>query len=148
MLWFRNSESPLGNYSAKPNKSFLHLWNKNFLMEIFRNIQIFAFQVLQECSSRSSRNGAVQMLFLTPSRKMFAGTFFYYILNFWLFYKSLFFTMLSEFRFVKRVRFFEGNCVVKWAIISASFCWLWDVLQENLKLKDKLQIWGFASFMI
>ena len=38
-----------------------------------RNIQTFAFKVLQECGSCGSKNGAVQMLFLTPNRKMFAG---------------------------------------------------------------------------
>ena len=42
---------------------------------------------------------------------------------------------------------FERNCIVKWVIFSVSFCWLWDFLLENLKLKDKLQIWGFESFI-
>ena len=40
----------------------LRLWNKNFLTEIYRNMQTFAFKVLQECSSWASRNGAVQIL--------------------------------------------------------------------------------------
>ena len=35
------------------------------------NIQTFAFQVLEESSSWESRNGAVQMFFLTPTRNMF-----------------------------------------------------------------------------
>ena len=43
--------------------------------------------------------------------------------------------MSSELRFVKWVRFFERNCIVKWVIFFASFCWLWDFLLENLKLK-------------
>ena len=43
--------------------------------EIYRNIQTFAFKVLQECSSWVSRNGAVQIVFLTPNRNMFAGKF-------------------------------------------------------------------------
>ena len=47
----------------------------NFFKETFRNIQTFAFKVLQECSSWVSRNGAVQMFFLTPNRNMFAGKF-------------------------------------------------------------------------
>ena len=58
-----------------PDKILLLLWNKNFLTEIYRNIQTFAFKVLQECSSWASRNGAVQMFFLTPNRIMFGGTF-------------------------------------------------------------------------
>ena len=53
----------------------LRLWNKNFLTEIYRNMQTFAFKVLQKCSSWASRNDAVQMFFLTPSRNIFAGKF-------------------------------------------------------------------------
>ena len=30
---------------------------------------------------------------------------------------------------------FERNCIVKWVIFFASFCWLWDFLLENLILK-------------
>ena len=56
-----------------PDKILLRLWNKNFHTEIDRNIQTFAFKVLQECSSWSSRNVAVQMFFLTPNRNIFAG---------------------------------------------------------------------------
>ena len=43
--------------------------------DICSNIQTFAFQVLRECSSWASRNGAVQMFFLTPNRNMLAGKF-------------------------------------------------------------------------
>ena len=50
-----------------PDRSLLRLWKKNFLTDIYRNIQIFPFKVLLECSSWASRNGAVQMFFLTPS---------------------------------------------------------------------------------
>ena len=45
------------------DKALLSLWNKNFLTEIYRNTQAFAFIVLQECVSWTSRNGAVQMFF-------------------------------------------------------------------------------------
>ena len=58
-----------------PDKILLLLWNKNFLTEIYRNIQTFAFKVLQECSSWVSRNDAVQIFFLTPHRNMFARKF-------------------------------------------------------------------------
>ena len=58
-----------------PDLILLNLWNKNFLMGIYRNIQTFAFNVLQECSSWTSRNGVVQMFSMTPSRNMFAGKF-------------------------------------------------------------------------
>ena len=58
-----------------PDKTLLPLWNKNFLKEIYRNIQAFAFKVLQECSSWTSRNGAVQIILLAPNRNMLAETF-------------------------------------------------------------------------
>ena len=42
--------------------SFLRLWNKNFVTEIYRKCSFWAF-----------RNGALQMFYLTPTRHMFAG---------------------------------------------------------------------------
>ena len=51
------------------------LLNKNFLADLYRNIQTFALKMLQECSSWASRNVAVQMFFLTPNKNMFAGKF-------------------------------------------------------------------------
>ena len=41
-----------------PDKILLPLWNKKFLMKIYRNIQTSAFKVLQECVSWASRIGA------------------------------------------------------------------------------------------
>ena len=58
-----------------PDKILLHLGSKNFHREIRRNIQTFAFKMLQESSSWASRNGAVQMIFLTPNKNIFAGKF-------------------------------------------------------------------------
>ena len=59
--------------SRGPNSDLLKklFWNKIFLTEINRNIQTFAFKVLQECISRASRNGSapfMQLFFLTPNR--------------------------------------------------------------------------------
>ena len=62
---------------------------------------------------------------------------------FWLRCGSIFFIMLSELRFVKWVRFFERNCIVKWVIFFTSFCYLWEVLPENLKVVYKFQILCF-----
>ena len=53
-------------------------WNEKLYLqyqEIYRDIQTFAFKVLQECSFCASRNGAVQIFFLTQNRNMFAGKF-------------------------------------------------------------------------
>ena len=57
-----------------PDLILLNLWNKNFLMGIYRNIQTFAFNVLQECSSWASRNSAVQIFFIYTKQKH-AGKF-------------------------------------------------------------------------
>ena len=48
---------------------------KKILTEIYRNIQTFAFKVLQKCSSLASRNSAVQIFTLKSSRSMPAGNF-------------------------------------------------------------------------
>ena len=60
-------------FSPPSDKSFLRHWNKNFLTEIYPNIQRLAFQVLRKCGSLAFRNSVVQMLFLTPTRNMLAG---------------------------------------------------------------------------
>ena len=54
------------------DKILLRLLNKNMFTEIYRNIQTFVFKELQEWDLWASINGAVQMLFLKPSRNMFA----------------------------------------------------------------------------
>ena len=58
---------------------------------------------------------------------------------FWLCCQSTLFSMSSGLRFIKWVRFFEQNCIVKWVIFFSSFCWLWDFLLKNLKLKKQLR---------
>ena len=57
------------------DKILLRVWNKNVFTETYRNIQTFAFKVLQECSSLASRNGTAQMFFLALNRNMFPGKF-------------------------------------------------------------------------
>ena len=95
----------------------LFLWNKHFLREIHRNIQKYALKVLQDCISWASRNGAVQMSFVTSSRHQtcLQGNL-WSEKGFWHFFGSILFSMWSELRFVKWVRFFEQNCIVKWVI--------------------------------
>ena len=55
--------------SPPPEKTLLRLSNKHFFTEIYRNIQTFAFKVLQECSSWESRNRVVQMFFSDTKQK-------------------------------------------------------------------------------
>ena len=74
-----------------PDRSFLRLWNKHFLTDIYISKTTFAFQVVREWSSRTSRNDAVQTFFLTSARNMFAGTFikwvrFFAVLREYIFY--------------------------------------------------------------
>ena len=56
--------------------------------------------------------------------------------GFWLRWNSILFSMSSELKFVKWVMIFKRNCVVKWVIFSASFCWSSDFLLENVELKN------------
>ena len=42
---------------------------QNFITKIYRNIQAFAFKVIQECSSWESRKGPVQLFCLTSKKK-------------------------------------------------------------------------------
>ena len=60
---------------STPHTNLATSLKQNFLREICRNIQTFAFKVLQESSSWASGNGAVQIYFLTPNRSIFAGNF-------------------------------------------------------------------------
>ena len=55
--------------------------------------------------------------------------------GFWLHCGTILLSMSNELNFIKWVRFFERNCIVKWMILIASFCWLWDFLLEKMKLK-------------
>ena len=51
--------------------------------------------------------------------------------GFWLCCASILFSMPSELKFIKWLRFFWEICTVKWVIFFSSFCWL----LENLKLE-------------
>ena len=86
-----------------PDKILLLLWNKNFLTELYWNIQTFAFKVLQECSS---------FFFLTPNRNMFSGKLLKSerLLPFC---RSILFSMSSESHFVKWVKFFWAKLCCK-----------------------------------
>ena len=89
-------------FSPPPDKKFLRIWNKNFITEIYRNMQTFAFQMFWECSSWAFRNSAGQMFFLTHTRDMFVGKLVNW-LRFSAVLQKYFFTMLSELRFKKWV---------------------------------------------
>ena len=113
-----------------PDKTLLRLWNKNFLKEIFRNTQAFAFKVLQECSSWASRNGACNIFSDTKQKHDCCK-----ICEVRNIFGCVAGALSSELRFVKWVTLFERNCIVKCVIFFANFCWLWDFPLENLKIK-------------
>ena len=71
---------------------------------------------------------------LKPNRKMFSGKFVKSerVLD------ALREHIVRELRFVKRVRFFERDCIIKWVTFFASFCWLWDFLLEDLTKKKNV----------
>ena len=98
---------------SPPDKILLRLWNKNFLTEIYRNIQTFAFKVLEECCDTKQKH--IWWKILKAER-------------FFLCCGSILFSML---RFVKCVRFSQRNCIVKWVIFFASCCWFWNFLLEK-----------------
>ena len=106
---------------------------QNFLREIYRNIQTFAFKVLQESSSWASGNGAVQMFFLTPNRSIF----FWKILKMRKFFGCVlgayYFQFQRSWDLQNEWGFSEKNCIVKWVIFVTSFFWLWDFLLQNLE---------------
>ena len=86
--------------------------------------------------------------------------------GFWLCCASILFSMPSELKFIKWLRFFWEICTVKWVIFFSSFCWLlenlkletnsydvhWNVWTNIKKLharkyifKKEFQIWNFES---
>ena len=115
------------------DKTLLRRWNKSFLKEIFRNVQAFAFKVLQECSSWASRNGACNIFSDTKQKHDC-----WKICEVRNIFGCVARALSSELRFVNWVTLSERNCIVKCVTFFANFCWLWNFLLENLKLKKKL----------
>ena len=75
------------------------------------------------------------MFFLTPNKNMFTGKL---LVNSERFLAVLSKRIIFSVKWVeihKMSEVFERNCIVKWKIFFGSFCWLWDFLLKNLKLK-------------
>ena len=114
----------------------LLLWNKNFHTEIYRHLPSKCFKNC--CSSWASRNGTAPFLqFFSDTKqkhvcckicKVKKG--FGYVVGAYYFQWGW-----LRFRFIKWMRFFDRNCIVKWVTFFASFCWFWDFLLEHLKLR-------------
>ena len=93
-----------------PNKNFLCVCNKKFLMEICRNIKTFAFQVLWKCIFWVHRNGAVQVFYLTPTRNSFPGKFVKWVRFLAMLLEYILYNV--ELSKVCRMKFFEKNFIV------------------------------------
>ena len=120
-------------FQLQTDKMLPRLWNKKSFTDIYRHIHALSFKVFPKCSSLASRNGAIQIFFLTPNRKSFAGKFIK-----WKKFLVVFRGHISinvEWDEARRTSgIFEQTYIVKWVIWLIRFCWLWDFLLENLKL--------------
>ena len=121
-------------FEPPPDKSFLRLWNKNFVTEIYRKSSFWAF-----------RNGALQMFYLTPNQthvcwKTCKVSKTFGCVTGYIFYN----VKLVE--VCKMSEVFRAKLYCKMSYLFASFCWFWDFLPETLKwIKSK--IWDFESFI-
>ena len=115
-----------------PNKILLRLWNKYFLgsySEIYRHLLSNWF----ENAVFSVRKWCSWIFFSDTKQKHVYWKSWKVKKVFWLCFRGILFSMSNELRFVKWVRFFERNCIVKWMIFFASFYCLWDFLLEHLE---------------
>ena len=114
------------------DKILPRLLNKNMFREIYRNIQTFAFTELQEWDPWASLNGAVQMLFLKPSRNMFAENILQSQKGFWLCCGSILFSMVGEFRFFEQ-NYCKMNDLFRWFLLV-----LWVFVRKS---EIKKELW-------
>ena len=115
-----------------PIRILLHLWNKIFLeryAEIYRHLLSKCFkkvvlgrQEMVQCKYFSSHQTETWLLENLWTEKAF-----------WLCFGIMLFSISKELRFVKWVRFFVRNCMVKCVIFLAGFYWLWAFLLQILE---------------
>ena len=134
-------------FSPSPDKSFLRLWNNNFLAEIYWNMQKFAFQVLRWCSSWVSGNGHFKCYFWRQPETYLLENLQKWVKFFAALRESIFYNVeWVEAR--KIIELFWVNGIVKWVIVVNSFCWLWDFLLQNLNLKEKLLVFKSCILLV
>ena len=129
--------SCLKNYSASPQpipqqiKSY-YVSGTNIFIRGY--IEIYGY-LLSKCFKNAvlGHHERVQCkyFFLAPNRNMFAGKFVNSESLLTVFREHIIFNV----KWVEVRMFFERTCIVKCVIFFVSFCWLWDFLLENLKLK-------------
>ena len=96
-------------YGTQTTSRLKEIIQKKILMETYRNIQAFIFQVLPEWSSWTSRNGAVQTFFWKKKKKQkcvcwknFKWVWFLAVLRAYIFYNV-------EWAGVRKVRLLNEN---------------------------------------
>ena len=129
--------SCLKNYSASPQpipqqKKSYYVSGTNIFIRGY--IEIYGY-LLSKCFKNAvlGHHERVQCkyFFLAPNRNMFAGKFVNSESLLTVFREHIIFNV----KWVEVRMFFERTCIVKCVIFFVSFCWLWDFLLENLKLK-------------
>ena len=129
--------SCLKNYSASPQPipqqiQSYYVSGTNIFIRGY--IEIYGY-LLSKCFKNAvlGHHERVQCkyFFLAPNRNMFAGKFVNSESLLTVFREHIIFNV----KWVEVRMFFERTCIVKCVIFFVSFCWLWDFLLENLKLK-------------
>ena len=104
------------SYVVSGTKIFLRRYteiHRHFLSKCFKNEFLGSHEIVQ-CKCFFWHQTEICLLEYLYIQKVF-----------WLCCGRILLSMSSELRFVKWVRFFEWNCIVKWVNFFASFCGLW-----------------------
>ena len=132
-------------FISSEDKKFLSFWNKIFLRiytgmyrdllsKCFENAVLWRLEMVQ-CK---------YFFWHQPETCLLANLSSEY--SFWLLLEYIFCNV--EWLDARKISaIFWANSIVKWVICFTNFCRLRDFLLQNLKLKDKIQIWGFESFI-
>ena len=131
---------------STPHTNLATSLKQNFLREICRNIQTFAFKVLQESSSWASGNGAVQMFFLTPNRNMFAGKFVNWESFLAVFWEHIIFNFKRvEIRKMSEVFWVKLYCKMSdlflWFLLALRF----SATNSGIKKADDVHVWNVSK---
>ena len=108
---------------TQPDKISLRLWNKNFLTQIYRNNQTFAFEMFLGYILGRKQIVQCRCFFLTANRKIFAPKFVKW---------ERILTVLQE-HIIFNVKWIEVCIVSELHCKKTIFCWFWDFLLEILK---------------
>ena len=102
-------------------------------------------QVLWKWSSSASRNDAVRMCFLKPTRNMFAGKFVNWVRFFLVLLDCIFYNVeWAKVREINEVFWAKLRCKMRDSFYL--FLVALRLSARKSKIKNKLQVWGFKWF--